>query len=429
MRVRRKVTALSYPDKESDGRLSERLPKAHYYPLMLTITRRSFVAGSVAALGFRPSFTRDDLDAFIEGEMTKDLIPGLAAVIIKSGRIAWSRGYGYADIGAGRRMDPAATIQNIGSISKTITGTAVMQLVERNLIDLDQDVSRYVQFPVQHPKYPAVPITCRLLLTHRSGIIDGDAYGDGYACNDPATGLGDWLRQYLTPGGKLFQAAGNFGDYEPGTTWKYSNVGFGLLGHVVERVSEEPFRDYTRKHIFEPLELRNVGWFWSDIDASTHASAYSPINPKTEKSIADARSRGMIDRAPERHPTLGEFQSYCHYNFTNYPDGALRISAHELARFIIAYIGGGAPLLRSETVRQMLTSAAPISEDSAQGLAWRATHVRRDLRWGHGGADPGVRTGMAFRPSDGVGVVVFVNRGGVSLERITDRLFEEAARS
>ena len=395
---------------------------------MLSISRRSFVASSVAALGIRPSFAWDDLDRFIEAEMVKDLIPGLAAVIITSGRIAWSRGYGYADIGAGRRMDPAATIQNIGSISKTITGTAVMQLVEKGQIDLDQDVSRYVQFPVQHPKHPTIPITCRLLLTHRSGIIDGDAYGAGYACNDPALGLGDWLRAYLTPTGQFYQAAGNFGDYEPGTTWKYSNVGFGLLGHVVERVAGEPFRDYTRKHIFEPLGLKNVGWFWEDIDPATHASTYTPINAKTQKSVDEARQQGLINGSPEQHPNLGEFQAYCRYNFTNYPDGALRISANELSRFIIAYMGGGGPLLRPETVKQMLTPAAPISQDSGQGLAWRATHVRSDIRWGHGGADPGVRTGMAFRPSDGVGMVIFVNRGGVNLERIADRLFAEAAR-
>jgi CubicO group peptidase (beta-lactamase class C family) len=395
---------------------------------MITISRRSFVLSSVAALGLRPRLTRDDLDTFIEAEMAKDAIPGLAAVVIKSGRIAWSRGYGFADIGAGRKMDPAATIQNIGSISKTFTGTAVMQLVERNQIDLDQDVSRYVGFEVRHPSHPTIPITCRLLLTHRSGIIDGDAYEAGYACGDPTTPLGDWLREYLTPTGKQFKATDNFGDWQPGTKWTYSNVGFGLLGHVVEQVSGQPFRDYTRKHIFEPLGLRNVGWFWSDIDPATHASTYIQVNAKTQKSIGEARQKGLITGTPEQHPTLGEFQSYCRYNFTNYTDGALRISANNLGRFLIAYIGGGPPLLRPETVRQMLTPALSLSPDSAQGLVWRSNHVMSDLRWGHGGADPGVRTGMAFRPADGVGVIVFVNRGGAALERFTDRLFEEANR-
>jgi len=76
----------------------------------------------------------------------------------------------------------------------------------------------------------------------------------------------------------------------------------------------------------------------------------------------------------------------------------------------------------------MLTPVASLSADSGQGLVWRSTHVSSDLRWGHGGADPGVRTSMAFRPSDGVGVIVFVNGDGATPERISDRLFEESAR-
>ncbi|MHB1327264.1 MAG: serine hydrolase domain-containing protein, partial [Gemmatimonadales bacterium] len=280
---------------------------------MTLLSRRDFVVASVAAAGLRPWHTGSDLDAFIDAEMIRSAIPGLAAAIVKSGQVAWSRGYGWADIGAGRRMDPARTIQNIGSISKTVTGTAVMQLVERNQLDLDEDVARYLPFSVRHPAYPNIPITCRLLLTHRSGIIDGEAYGAGYACADPSTALGDWLRDYLTPTGRHFKTEDNFGTWEPGTTWRYCNVAFGLLGHIVEQVSGEPFRDYTKKHIFAPLGLRNAGWHWADIDPASHATGYIPVIPSTEKAIAEARESGLIDRQAEQHPTLGSFQGYCRY--------------------------------------------------------------------------------------------------------------------
>jgi CubicO group peptidase (beta-lactamase class C family) len=212
---------------------------------MLLIHRRTFITGSFAALGLRRWPLNDDLDAFINAEMARDTIPGLAAVIIKSGQIAWSRGYGFADIGAGRRMDPAATIQNIGSISKTFTGTAVMQLVERNLIDLDQDVSRYLQFEVRHPAHPAIPLTCRLLMTHRSGIIDGDAYGAGYACGDPATALGDWLREYLTPTGRSFKATDSFGDWQPGTMQHPTSASDSAISS--NESGDVP--DYTQAHL------------------------------------------------------------------------------------------------------------------------------------------------------------------------------------
>ena len=117
---------------------------------MPLVHRRTFIAGSFAALGLRRWPLKDDLDAFIEAEMARDTIPGLAAVIIIGGRIVWSHGYGFADIGAGRRMDPATTIQNIGSISKTITGTALMQLVEQNRIDLSEDELRDVMEEYPH---------------------------------------------------------------------------------------------------------------------------------------------------------------------------------------------------------------------------------------------------------------------------------------
>jgi len=397
------------------------------------LSRRGFVAGSVAALApaalrLRQPRWLDELDQFIDAEMTTALIPGLAAVIVKDGRIAWSRGYGWADISGRRRMDPVRTIQNIGSISKTITATAVMQQVERNRIGLDDDVNRLLPFPVRHPAHPDVPITPRLLLTHRSGIVDGEAYMASYACGDPTTALGDWLRDYLAPDGRFFRADGNFGD-RPGTTWKYSNIGFGLLGHLVERTSGLPFPAYTRQHIFEPLGLRNTGWLWADIDPATHAVNYEPITEATRQDLEGFRRLGFATKPPERHPTLGDFQPLCGYNFVTYPDGGLRISATGLARFLLANMGTGDPILRSATLATIRTPLSGAGGAEGQGLAWHSARREGEaIRWGHNGADPGVRTNMWFRPSDGVGAIVFVNRSGVNLDRFIDRMLAAASR-
>jgi CubicO group peptidase (beta-lactamase class C family) len=398
-------------------------------------TRRAFVATSLAAIGAprilvaprRPT-RHDDVDRLIMAEMEAARIPGLAAAVIKSGRIAWSKGYGWADIGKRKPMDADRTIQNIGSVSKTVTATAVMQLVERNLLALDQDVSRYLPFPVRHPSHPSVPITCRLLLTHRSAIVDGPAYAATYACGDPTAELGAWLRDYLAPDGKLYRADTNFGAWAPGTRGQYCNIGFGLLGHLAERVSGEPFRAYTRRHIFEPLGLRQTGWLWSEIDPETHAVLYAPIGDPKDEELEQFRRYGLVAGGPEHHPTAGDFQPLCRYGFVTYPDGGLRTSVNQLARFLMAFMGGGEPVLRPATVRQMLTSIAEESPETGQGLAWRQSRVGADLRWGHNGADPGVRTSMAFRPSDGVGVIVFANRGHVEFNAIVDELFKAASR-
>ena len=159
---------------------------------MHRLTRREFsialgstVVGS--ALGCRTTTEPGDLDAFILEQLERDRAPGFSAAVVAGSSLVWSAGYGLADVHRETVMTPD-TIQNIGSISKTITATAVMQLFETGQFGLDDDVSEYLPFQVRNPRYPDAPITFRQLLAHRSSIKDGPAYGESYACGDPAGG-------------------------------------------------------------------------------------------------------------------------------------------------------------------------------------------------------------------------------------------------
>ena len=107
-------------------------------------------------------------------------------------------------------------MQNIGSISKTVVATAVMQLWEKGKFQLDDDVNERLPFAVRSPSHPDTPITYRLLLTHRSGIADSPAYGSSYACGDPSLPLEAWLKAYLTPGGRYYEKEANFHPWKPG---------------------------------------------------------------------------------------------------------------------------------------------------------------------------------------------------------------------
>ena len=224
----------------------------------------------------RSAVRRDGLDDFIEAERRAQRIPGLAACIVKSGRVVWSKGYGWANIKKRVPMDPDVTVQNIGSISKTVVATAVMQLWEKGKFQLDDDVNERLPFAVRSPSHPDTPITYRLLLTHRSGIADSLAYRSSYACGDPSLPLEAWLKAYFTPGGRYYEKGANFHPWKPGEKHDYSNVGFGLLGYLVERVSGESFPHYTRKNIFEPLGMKRTGWLLSEIDVAAHAVPYAP---------------------------------------------------------------------------------------------------------------------------------------------------------
>ena len=154
------------------------------------VSRRGFLA-STALIALSPPKARSlgrlaaeaELDQFIRAKMERDHIPGVAACLCTVDGIKWAGTYGLADL---ERRTPMTidSIQNICSISKTFTTTALMQIYEVGRFKLDDDVNDYLPFPVRNPKYPAAKITFRLLLTHQSSIRDGISYARHYACAD-----------------------------------------------------------------------------------------------------------------------------------------------------------------------------------------------------------------------------------------------------
>jgi CubicO group peptidase (beta-lactamase class C family) len=376
------------------------------------------------------------LDDFILEKMKADHIPGLTAGIVKKDKLVWSGAFGWADVENKKPMTEE-TIQNIGSISKTITATAVMQLWEKGKFKLDDDVNGYLPFPVRNPRFPDDPITFRQLLTHKSSIKDGTAYEQSYACGDPAVSLRDWIKGYFVPGGKYYSEEGNFHTWKPGTIEippgprAYTNVGFGLLGYLVEVISGQGFAEYCRKNIFTPLGMKSTGWYLTDVNVSHHAIPYTLVSehfrmPEGMTFESFLPRYGKETAAPK----MGELFPHCLYSFFNYPDGTIRTSVRDLSRFLRAYINDGVfenkRILKKETVRQMLSK-----EHFGRGLCWFDMILKGgEAAWGHGGGDPGISTQMLFRAKDGVGVIMFFNSDspGKAYGEILDRLFEEAAK-
>ena len=189
------------------------------------IARRTFLSTAVTAAGGacvfgvscagQPSGSSPQIDAFLLDQMAEYDLAGVVACLVKDDRIAWSAAHGFADL---ERRIPMSLdgIQNICSISKTVTTTALMQLWEQGGFQLDDDVSDYMPIPVRNPNHAKRPITFRLLLTHRSSIRDGDWYRRMYQCGDPKVSLADWIEGYLQPGGRFYDAAENFESWAPG---------------------------------------------------------------------------------------------------------------------------------------------------------------------------------------------------------------------
>jgi CubicO group peptidase (beta-lactamase class C family) len=250
------------------------------------------------------ALTAQDLNAWLDGYLpyalhTGDIV-GAVVAVVKDGQILAERGFGYSDVANHTPVDPKLTLFRPGSVSKLITWTAVMQLVEQGKIDLDVDVNRYLDFKI--PARDGKPITMRNLMQHTAGF---EEQAKGIISEDPhAPGFDALLKQWVPE--RIFA---------PGTTPAYSNYGASLAGYIVQRVSGEPFDDYLDKHIFTPLDMR-------------HSTFRQPLPP----SLAPLMSKGYI---------LGSDPPHAFEMVGPAPAGALSSPGEDMAHFMIAHLQNG----------------------------------------------------------------------------------------
>src|SRR5688500_18838534 len=192
-----------------------------------------------------PQLVLADVEAWLDGYMPYAIktgdIAGAVVVIVKDGQILTERGYGYADVAKRTPVDPQRTLFRPGSVSKLVTWTAVMQLVEQGKLDLDRDVNDYIDFTI--PPRDGQPVTLRHLMTHTPGFeeILKSLIGDDPEVLPP---LDAYVKRWVPH--RIFA---------PGAVPAYSNYGVAVAGYVVARVSGESFDDYLDRHIFTPLGM------------------------------------------------------------------------------------------------------------------------------------------------------------------------------
>ncbi len=285
----------------------------------------------------RPFYPR--IDDYIHDKMLQYYIPSVATAVVRNDSIIWAKGFGLQN-------DPR-TIYMTGSVTKTFTATAIFQIYEQGLIQLDDDVNLYLPFSLRHPNYNNTPITIETLLTHYSGLNkDNDMYIWGMA-EDGASRLGIenpyewlpfpyWIEEHLTPNGSLFIPEA-WTSYKPGTTRYYSNIGYNVLGYILELVTGKPIWEYIQDHILDPLEMHNTGFNFTKFEETQLAI------PNIYKFELDPSSTGN--------------RAYPHYNYLGYSSGAMRSNVYDLARFLLVHlhngISNGVRVLEEQTIQLM----------------------------------------------------------------------------
>lgn len=330
----------------------------------------------------------EDLDVFIAAKLKSFNGVGMTVAFLRAGEITWSNNYGYADREAGKRVTDE-TIFHVASISKPVTGVAVMQLYEKGLIDLDASINSYLPINISNPHFPDHPITVRMLLQHRSSLLDDDTvirslFTIESGLPDSDISLAQFAQGYFLPGGQWFNAENNFSHVRPGAEYSYSNAGFGLLGLIVETVSGQPFNEYCRTFIFEPLAMHSAGWLSTEIDLDKLAVPYDD----------DTRMKP--------------------YSYATYPDGALKVSMQDYVKFIGAMLNGGS--YRGRRILQESTVAEMLPANPADNIVWERAVLDEFLIdtnghsvQGHSGGDPGAFSLVAFNPDRETAIIFFVN--------------------
>ncbi|UCG93262.1 MAG: serine hydrolase [candidate division WOR-3 bacterium] len=343
------------------------------------------------------------LDSLIDTLMAQYHIPGLAACAIKNGEIIWTGSYGYANFAQNIEVGDT-TLFMLASISKTVTGVALMQVWERGLFELDNNINDYLPFAVHNYFFPDSVITFRMLLAHTSSINDNWTILNPLAVlGDSPIALGEFLEDYLIPGGAYYDTL-NFNNWSPGIGYDYCNVAAALAGYLVEAI-EDSFPTYCRDSLFTPLSMNETSWFLAGLDINNVAMPY--------------------------YYSGGTHHAYGHWGHPMYPAFQLRTSTLQLARYLIAFMQYGeidtVRILDSTTVELMTTVQNP-SIHPNQGLFWYRDYVDGKELWGHNGSTAGFETRMYYCPAETTAAIILTNgESSVGVDLILPELFEYAA--
>ena len=346
----------------------------------LALIRRAF-AKPTSTKPIANSTSYDAIDAYIEGQMRCLKIPGVSLAIVEGDQILHRRGFGKARPG-GEAPSPQTPFL-IGSVTKSITALAVMQLVDSGKVSLDTPVQHYLPwFRVADPRASA-QMTVRHLLNQTSGLpmIAGMAH------------LAD-LDDHLDATERQAREFSNLTLSHPiGSAFEYSNLNYNLLGLIIEAVSGEAYADYIQRHIFDPLEMQ-------------HSFAC----------LDDARKDGLA--VGHRYwfgwpipivdlPLPPGYQA----------SGQLISSTEDIAHYLIAHLNGGryrnVRILSSDGIEELHRGVAeqrvlgkPIA---VYGMGWFESHIGRTRVVSHGGNLPDFWSYMAILPEQNKGIVLLAN--------------------
>ncbi|MEJ3721187.1 serine hydrolase domain-containing protein [Paenibacillus polymyxa] len=335
------------------------------------------IASVWAADSITPNSVEKAVDDIMSTQLEKLHTPGAAVVVTQEDHILFSKGYGYADLERKVAFDPAKTIVRVGSLTKSFSASAAMQLVEQNKLDLNEDVNRYLH-SYKASQYQNHPFNLHQLLTHTAGLDEAI-----YDINSLTRAGVLPTEQYLST---YFQKQPPI--RKPGIRYEYSNVAFGLIGNIVEQVSGQGLNDYLSTHLFQPMNMPS-------------ATLELPLN-----NPALAQSYQWKREAYLKQP----------FSYINLPGaGALNVTPNEFSHYLITHLNQGKykgkAVLQPQTVKAMHAQQFAVDarlDGIGYGFFRGQLETGVHILWATGKID-GFISKMVLVPSQKIGIFIISN--------------------
>jgi CubicO group peptidase (beta-lactamase class C family) len=332
---------------------------------------------------------------FIEEKISKGIVPSLVVKVVKDNRTLWAEAFGYADI-ENKRRATLNSIYKIASVSKPITVTGLMTLVDRGLVGLDRPANDYLTRAKLRAYAGSVDgMTIRRLANHTSGLpIHENLFYDGVEPLSPDETIGRY----------------GFAAWTPGTHFQYSNLGTAILGFITEGVSRAPWSQFLQRNVFDPLGMRRT---------------FAQLTPGREREGA-GRYASDLTRQYDYDIAARFVRTGSHS--TDHPGGSSMWSnADDLVRFAQMHINGGVldgtRILREESARTMQHLTVESDEPGRRyGVGWWGDTSIGRRNFSHSGGGPGMGVMLSAYPEDNAITVVLTNYFGAMAPEVTGQL-------
>ena len=337
--------------------------------------------------------------------------PGLSLVVVKDGKVVYQRGFGLAD-GPRNKVATPDTVYGWWSMTKLLTAMASIQLKEQGKLNLDDPVIKYLPFfKITYPSTHSQPITVRHLLNHSAGIPNNVPALVGWIhhADQPRLDQTAYVAEVLPTYSRLI--------FEPGDHGEYTNVGYMVLGAVIEAASGQTYEEYIRANLLRPLGMHQTDFVYTEAMLPHAATASHP-----HLSIETVMLPLLVNHWGTfvRETTQGRMWLRRFYANSAPPTGLIG-PASDAGRFALAILNGGTldgqRILSPESVAMMLHDSHVVGRRGEAstysglryGLGWHIVPAGNRFRVQHRGGGPGFGSELRLYPDEELGMVVIAN--------------------